>query len=186
MTLPTSPKPFAEAALRAFPWSCRVIAEGALNTLAPFVDDDYRRGSIPLEVQGQQILVPKRLHFVAVQQLNEVAAGAMPAVQCLLSRSTDGHIRQAALKRLRQVADPWAVPFIVLSAGQYVIEIVKDLQEALPGLDRPVYANFCSRESSNVARVAFSGDQLLEPLLPSQPPSPLSWVDRSQSLRSMG
>jgi hypothetical protein len=118
------------------------MATSAAGALAPFVVDDYRKGSIPLMVQGQQVFVPRRLHFLGTEQLSEMAAEATHAAQCLLTRSTDGRIRQTALHRILPTSDPWAIPFVVLLAGEYVIEIIENLQEALPQLDRAAYANF--------------------------------------------
>jgi hypothetical protein len=118
------------------------MATGAVDALAPFVVDDYRKGSIPMMVQGQQVFVPKRLHFLGTEQLKEMAAEATHAAQCLLTRSTDGQIRQIALQRILPTSDSWVIPFIVLLAGEYVIEIIEELQEALPQLYRPAYANF--------------------------------------------
>jgi hypothetical protein len=71
-----------------------------------------------------------------------MAAEATHAAQCLLTRSTDGQIRQIALQRILPTSDSWVIPFIVLLAGEYVIEIIEELQEALPQLYRPAYANF--------------------------------------------
>jgi hypothetical protein len=138
----TSPRSFAESAVRAFPFACKALATSASETLAPFVDDGYRQGAIPLLVQGEQVLIPKRLQFLGAEQLSRTAAEALPVAQCLLTRSTNGHIRQAALHQILRASHPWAIPFIVLLAGEYVIEIIDDLRAALPSLDRPAYANF--------------------------------------------
>jgi hypothetical protein len=37
---------------------------------------------------------------------------------------------------------PWAIPFIVLLVGEYVVEIIEDIYDALPTFDRASYANF--------------------------------------------
>jgi hypothetical protein len=118
------------------------MATNASDALAPFVDDDYRKGSVPLMVQGQEVFVPIRLHFFHTEQFSKMAAEAAHAAQCLLTRSTDGHIRQKALQRILLTSNPWAIPFVVLLAGEYVIDIIGDLLEAVPRLDRPAYANF--------------------------------------------
>jgi hypothetical protein len=64
------------------------------------------------------------------------------AVQCLATRSTDGHIRQQALRLILYNNEPWAIPYVVLLAAEYVVEIVADIQVALPSLDCSAYANF--------------------------------------------
>ena len=51
-------------------------------------------------------------------------------------------MRQAALRRILHATQPWAIPFILLPVGEYVVEIVNDLVIALPSLDHALYADF--------------------------------------------
>lgn len=63
-------------------------------------------------------------------------------ILCLLTRSTNGYLRQAAVRNLLHSSEPWAIPYVVLLAGEYVIEIGADLKEALSELDRASYRDF--------------------------------------------
>src|SRR5204862_74491 len=62
--------------------------------------------------------------------------------RCLLTRSTDGYERQTALRSILTINEPWSIPYVVLLSGEYVVEIVSDIMDAMPALDRESYANF--------------------------------------------
>src|SRR5258708_29026596 len=117
-----SPKPFAKTAIGAFPFSCRILATQAERALGSFVDDNYRRPSICVHIGNYLVYVPTRLHFVGIDPdfaLDELPTGA----KALLTRSTDGYLRQRALRTIIDLEEPWVAPFVVLLVGEYVVEI---------------------------------------------------------------
>jgi len=134
------PEPFVNAARRAFPADARPQAEQAFTTLSRFVDDAYRQGAERYVVAGQEIALPRRLHFagLGIGKVERLS----PAPACLVSRSTDGHLRQAAVRSLFAANEAWVGPYVVSLLGEYVLEIVEDISAALPLLDRPLYADF--------------------------------------------
>jgi len=147
----SSPKPFADAAVAAFPYDCRAMAEMAARELAIFVDDEYRKSSTPMQVSGRPIYFPSRFHFLDTVGREDINGRASPAAQCLLSRSTDGYLRQRALKAILNLRESWITPFVVLLIGDYVVEIVEDIQSSLPSLDQDIYKDFV-RENRDVMR----------------------------------
>lgn len=134
---------FLKAALAAFPPSCQEVARDAAKTLMPFVDDSYRQSSVQAVVLGKTVQIPKRIHFLG-RDTSWPQAGdkSGPAIQCLCTRSTDGYMRQSSLQRILGVEEAWAIPFVVLLSGEYVVEIIQDMVAALSGLDRDPYVNF--------------------------------------------
>ena len=56
------------------------------------------------------------------------------------------------MRRILDATQPWALPFILLPAGEYVVEIIADLVAALPALDRSLYADFV-RENRPLLRL---------------------------------
>jgi hypothetical protein len=64
----------------------------------------------------------------------------------------DGHLRQAALRLVIRVDEPWSIPFVVLLAGDYVVEIGAELVSSLPALNRQAYASFV-RENDALLRL---------------------------------
>jgi hypothetical protein len=152
--LPTAkPSFFLESVVKAFPLSCKTLAESAGRTLSSFVDESYKQPSMPLFVLGQRVLIPKRIHFQGLANSKvELPKKLSPTALCLCTRSTDGHVRQAALRRILLVNEPWAIPFVVLLAGEYVVEIIADMVESLSTLSHPLYVNFV-HENRPVMRV---------------------------------
>lgn len=145
--------PFLKTAVAAFPPSCRTLAEGAARTLVPFVNHNYREASVQAVVIGQTVRIPKRVHFLGLNEGKlQTRSKFWPATQCLCTRSTDGHIRQASLRLVIGINEPWVVPFVVLLAGEYVAEITEDLAASLPALNRDAYVSFV-RENRPMMRL---------------------------------
>lgn len=148
-----SPKPFKEAARRAFPFGMASLANEAASELSPFVDDTYRRRSEAIDVTGQRIAIPGRLHFVGLSAGSDRLGNLNPASRCLITRATDGHLRQQAVQSVIGHQSPWVAPFVLMLLGEYVIEIVEDIRDALPVLDQSVYANLIRENRQTVQRL---------------------------------
>ncbi len=56
---------------------------------------------------------------------------------CWYSRSHDGYVRQHHLKRLIPAEGYWAVPYVVAALGDYVVEIVQEVELGLNRLSKP-------------------------------------------------
>jgi len=148
----TKDSPFIKYAIAAFPYSCQQVASAAAYALAPSVNTQYRKSSFSAVVEGHPIQVPQRIHFLAEARVTTpMQAEVSLAIQCLLSRSTDGHIRQAALRQILPASENWVIPFIVLLSGEYVVEIVEDIYNWTSTLDVTAYANFV-RENRSLMR----------------------------------
>lgn len=149
----SSPRNFLNAAVAAFPPDRRVSATGAAKLLLPFVDANYRQSCVDVLVRGKAVRIPKRVHFVGLSEAklgNEHAL--LPAVQCLRTRSTDGYERQAAVRHILPLNEPWSIPFVVLLAGEYVVEIIDEIVASLSALNREAYIEFV-RENRGAMRL---------------------------------
>ncbi len=150
--LPPMRAPFLKAAVAAFPPSSRTMAEDAARTLVPFVDDRYRSSSVRAYVHGRSVQIPTRIHFLELDEGKlRIQSSSWAAIQCLCTRGTDGYMRQASLRRVLGFNESWAIPFVVLLAGEYVVEIIDDIVASLSTLDRDAYANF-ARENRPMMR----------------------------------
>jgi hypothetical protein len=134
--------PFSRAAVAAFPFSYRMIAESAARTLAPFTDDSYRIVSVHSVVLGETVQIPIRIHLVGLDEGKLHHRNCWHATQCLCTRSTDGYLRHASLRHVLPINEPWSIPFVVLLAGEYVVEIIEDMIASVSALDRERYVNF--------------------------------------------
>ena len=139
----TAPKSFSKAGITSFPYTCHKEAELIVSALAPFVDDDYRKRSMEVFVQGESVQIPSRIHFIEsnVDKIN-LHENFLAMAHCLYTRSTDGYLRHASLKRILHIDESWSIPFVTILAGEYVIEIIQEMVVALPMLNRSAYTNF--------------------------------------------
>lgn len=147
-----SPKPFKEAARRAFPLDMAALATLAASELSPFVDDTYRQRSEAIDVTGQMVAIPQRLHFAGLSAASGRLSSLSPVSLCLITRATDGRLRQQAVRSVLDHQSAWVAPFVLMLLGEYVIEIVEDIRDALPTLDRSVYANLVRENRQTVQR----------------------------------
>lgn len=91
-----SPKPFVDAARAAFPIANRHKAEEAILHLTPWVDDTYRKRSLGFDVLGQSVQLPTRLDFPRLSAGDGRLSCLPEPALCLISRATDGFLRQRA------------------------------------------------------------------------------------------
>lgn len=145
-----SPRPFKEAARRALPIDVASLADEAASELSPFVDDTYRQRSEALDVTGQMIAIPRRLHFVGLSARRDDLGNLNLAARCLLTRATDGHLRQRAVRSIIDHQSAWVAPFVLMLLGEYVVEIAEDIRDALPVMDHAVYANLVRENRQTV------------------------------------
>jgi hypothetical protein len=148
-----SPQPFKEAARRAFPFGMATSANDASSELLPFVDDTYRQRSEAIDVMGEMIAVPQRLHFAGLSAPTDRLSSLSLASRCLITRATDGRLRQQALRLVIDHQNAWVAPYVLMLLGEYVVEIVEDVRVALPVLDQSVYANLVRENRQTVQRL---------------------------------
>lgn len=124
----------------AFPPDCDALANRAALELSAVVDSHYSAGITTVIVRGHTVQIPDRLHFRGKRAETFHPSSALePIIQCLLTRSTDGYERHAALRAILPLNTSWSIPFVVLLAGEYVIEIIDDIVGSLSLLDRVAY-----------------------------------------------
>jgi hypothetical protein len=70
---------------------------------------------------------------------------------CLGSRDHDGFYRESCVRKLLGCGEPWVVPFVIAPLGEYVIEIIQAIQQALPTLHRTHYGNFVAENPAYMA-----------------------------------
>jgi hypothetical protein len=135
----SSPQPFRTAAIAAFPSARQEEAIRAARLLQPLIDHTYRTGAEDFWFQGERVRIPSRLHFRPGWLVKASLRHLPVEARCLITRSTDGHLRQAALGTLLDEDAPWAIPFVANLASDYVIEIVEDIRAALSSLNNAAY-----------------------------------------------
>lgn len=102
---------------------------------------------------GESVTLPERIYFCecppsAIARLT----GAQKAIcHCIFSRSHDGFARERHIEALFALGVPdFALPYVVESGGDYVLEIVQTLYRLLQGEDLERYRKFCRINIKNV------------------------------------
>ena len=118
-------RPDALEACAAFP-AVRLLGQGA-----------------SVRVGEELVNIPYRLHldpsFIHVDHLTSLQ---QDIVNCLLTRHSDGFVRQNHLTRIVRLNHVWVPPFVVQLAGEYVIEILNVICQNLEALDPSTYGDF--------------------------------------------
>jgi hypothetical protein len=143
---------------RAFPRSVRADLGVVLSVVPPSILPTHgtvgvARQNLPV-VDGEHLKIPYRIY--APEPAGGVALSPVQGLtlDCLHTRHHDGFVRQRRLRRVVDVSVPWVVPFVVALIGEYVLEIIEDVQAALSGLDQPgspqraLYGRFVAEKSA--------------------------------------
>ncbi|MFC8722743.1 hypothetical protein [Kitasatospora sp. NPDC057198] len=116
---------------------------------------------LPAVVEGRPVAVPGRIYHdePPAEALASLSARQRQLLHCLYSRHHDGRVRQRHLAEVVGSVEPWAVPFVVRSAGEYVVEILVVIRDglrdlAVPGSDHQLaYGRFIVDNPAFFARV---------------------------------
>lgn len=87
-----------------------------------------------VNIRGELLSAPARLYGSPndLRDSIEKASGdSRTLALCLGTRHSDGHVREECARRLIPTDRPWAAPFLVQLLGEYVIEIVEVIAEAV-------------------------------------------------------
>ena len=89
--------------------------------------------------------IPYRIYYDPMLLRRELATsdGDRRAIlACLGTRHYDGYLRQECLAELWAVREAWLIPYVIQLAGEYVVEIARDVVEGIPKMDVPELAAF--------------------------------------------
>jgi len=94
-------------------------------------------GSYSVRVQGEPLEIPMRIYNPEPPGDLErgLSTTQRTVLHCLYTRHHDGFVRQRHLQQTIASEEPWTVPFVVQLIGEYVLEIVIDIRDALTDLD---------------------------------------------------
>jgi hypothetical protein len=124
----------------AFP---TVLRQDALKAFAAFPAVRALGESFSVYVGDESVTIPYRVHFdPPLIRLVFLTSLQRELADCLLTRHTDGFVRQRYLAQIIGLRRNWIPPFVVQLAGEYVIEILDVISEGLPLLDRSLYGEF--------------------------------------------
>ncbi len=138
--------------LRAFPSSIQSVARSAISYLP---EDKYfqRIGWYNVAVAGEQISIPRRIYHNPSQiAWWRIWGEKKEVLGSLLTRHADGFTRQRYLQRIIRLDRAWIPPFVILLAGEYVVEILDVIWEHRAFLNRVAYAEFLNANGNLVQK----------------------------------
>jgi hypothetical protein len=130
----TTPRDGDEEAIglvMAFPPMLRKDVTAALEGIGPLKLSSGR--SILVSVEGSQVVIPYRIYGPEPPPgtARGLSTVQQAAVHCIYTRHHDGFVRQRHLRAVIDRSESWIVPFVVQLVGEYVIEILNDIADAL-------------------------------------------------------
>jgi hypothetical protein len=66
----------------------------------------------------------------------------MEILNCILSRHSDGFVRQRSLEKILSSNNIWIPAFVIQLAGEYVVEILELIARNLHSFDTRIYSDF--------------------------------------------
>jgi hypothetical protein len=121
----------------AFPAALHADVAAALATMPSA--EYHLAGTFGVKVDGEHLDIPYRIYNP--EPPRDRVAGLSPTQQtvlrCLYTRHHDGFVRQRYVQQAIGSPHAWVVPFVVQLVGEYVIEIVVAIRDALSDLDVP-------------------------------------------------
>lgn len=121
----------ADLLANAFPRALRDDSAQAAELVLKRLHNKQWTERFEVNVDGETVQLAARLHFASEHSVEEPTGDIELMERCLHTRSNDGFQRQRALRVLLADIRPWSAPFITALIGEYVIEILDDIQAAL-------------------------------------------------------
>ena len=140
--------------LSAFPSVARRYVERAVTALP---DSAHPSQTFSVRVNAEPISIPQRVYhdpmgISAIFRLGFRSKVEREILDCIFTRHANGFTRQKHLGWIIRSNNVWIPPFVLRLAGEYVIEILRDIEHALPLLDRAVYSDFVWNNPAFVQR----------------------------------
>jgi hypothetical protein len=127
---------------QAFPSALRKDVLSALSVLS---ENRYssRWQAFSVHLGSELLSIPYRIYYDP-PVLQEMRLGRLESeiLDCLLTRHHDGFVRQKHLARIIRSRNAWVPCFVVPLVGEYVVEILRVVQESLTDLETSIYADF--------------------------------------------
>ena len=115
----------------------------ALSAFSALPENPHKWTSFNVRVDNEAIQIPDRLHHnTALVKRGHLSDLQHQLLNCILTRHSDGFLRQEYLGRIISSNAVWVPPFVIKLLGEYVVEILKVIQENLGNLDKSIYVRF--------------------------------------------
>jgi len=110
--------------------------------LSALPENPYPWTTFSVQVENETLSIPYRIYHNVSLTRTEGLTLQEQLLACLLTRHHDGLIREKHLTRIIAVNATWVPPFVVQLLGEYVIEIIRIIENNLGVLDKSLYGGF--------------------------------------------
>ena len=128
--------------IQAFPSKIQENVRAVLACLPP--DPHSRRiGRFSVNVRDEKLSIPHRVYYdISRIRFSSLNPSQMEILSCILSRHSDGFVRQRSLERFLTSKHIWIPAFVIQLAGEYVVEILDLIERSLVSFDEGIYSEF--------------------------------------------
>lgn len=126
----------------ALPTNFSEMASKAAERVVKHLHKQQQPEQFKALVCDEAVSIPHRLHFASSLPDNGEADTIGLICKCLESLSNNGYQRQRAVQKILGNVQPWSAPFIIALIGEYVIEILNDIDDSLTPESSAVLAEF--------------------------------------------
>jgi hypothetical protein len=131
------------------------MRDDVLVALAVLPENLHEVGRFTVKVEVELVSIPNRVyHDPALIHTDTLGSLQKRLVDCILTRHCDGFVRQKHLARIVASDDAWVPPFVVQLLGEYVIEIIRVIDENLGKPDSCLYTQFLQSNPDFLALTA--------------------------------
>lgn len=132
----------------AFPattWQDVDVAVVCLDPIYNFPDSEVSPDSIgPIRLNGEELSIPSRVYFLDPEsdRISGLTDFQQLLLSAILSRCSNGYVREKYVRELLQADEPWIPPFVIQLLGEYVLPIIRVVEENSAVLKREEYRRF--------------------------------------------
>lgn len=100
----------------------------------------------PIVLNGERLSIPFRVYLKEPEsdRIASLTNRQQLILSAILSRSSNGFVREKSVERLLKSDEPWIPPFVLQLLGEYVLQIILVVQEHSAVLKRSEYRRFVS------------------------------------------
>ena len=98
----------------------------------------------PVALNGESLKIPDRIYFnePAPGKREHLTTTQKTILDCLYTRHHNGFVRQRKLEQLMGKSSDFIIPYTIQLLGEYVLEIIEDLQNHIFSGNSDKYVNF--------------------------------------------
>ena len=128
----------------AFPPHLKSHVRSVISIMPPATHPRSPDDIGPITVDGRPMRIPARIYHPepAPSGVESLAPLERSILACLYTRHHDGHVRQRALESAIDIDEVWAAPFVLQMLGEYVLELIQIVADAVKSRRRDEYLQF--------------------------------------------